>query len=176
VSSRRMIVRRVQLTCLLSGGLILGCQSTSVTVPQATAVSSKPTVSTRPGHLRGEVLLQALGLIGTPYRYGGDTPGDGFDCSGLIGYVFRQAAGISLPRTTGRLMSMSVPRVKRSALEVGDLVFFATNGGKEVSHVGIYSGDGRFVHAPSSGSTVRMDYLSDSYWNKRYLGANRVLP
>ncbi|KXU34616.1 hydrolase Nlp/P60 [Ventosimonas gracilis] len=170
------MVRRLQLACLLFGGLLLGCQSTPVTAPQTTAVSSKPTVSTRASHLRGEVLLQALGLVGTPYRYGGNTPGGGFDCSGLIGYVFRQAVGISLPRTTGGLMSMSVPRVKRSALEVGDLVFFATNGGKKVSHAGIYSGDGRFVHAPSSGGTVRMDYLSDRYWSKRYLGANRVLP
>jgi len=154
------------MACLLSGGLILGCQSTPVTAPQATSVSFKPTVLTRQGSLRGEVLLQALGLVGTPYRYGGNTPASGFDCSGLIGYVFRQAAGISLPRTTGG----------RNALEVGDLVFFATNGGKKVSHAGIYSGDGRFVHAPSSGGTVRMDYLSDSYWSKRYLGANRVLP
>jgi len=174
--SLRMMVRRVQLACLLFGGLILGCQSTPVTAPQATSVSFQPTVSTRPGNLRGEVLLQALGLVGTPYRYGGNTPASGFDCSGLIGYVFRQAAGISLPRTTGGLMSMSAPRVKRNALEVGDLVFFSANGGKKVSHAGIYSGDGRFVHAPSSGGTVRMDYLSDSYWSKRYLGANRILP
>lgn len=122
-----------------------------------------------------DVLFQALGLVGTPYRWGGNTPDSGFDCSGLIGYVYRDSAGISLPRTTREMIGMRAPTIDRAALQSGDLVFFATNGGSQVSHAGIYVGEGRFVHAPSAGGTVRLDYLSNSYWNKAYLNAKRVL-
>jgi len=121
-----------------------------------------------------DVLFRALGLVGTPYRYGGNTPDGGFDCSGLIGYVYRDAAGISLPRSTRELISMRAPAVGRDRLQSGDLVFFATNGGSQVSHAGIYVGEGRFVHAPSSGGTVRLDSLSNSYWQRTYLNAKRV--
>ena len=102
-------------------------------------------------------------------------PDSGFDCSGLIGYVYRDAAGISLPRSTRELIAMRVPTIGMNALQSGDLVFFATNGGGQVSHAGIYVGEGRFVHAPSSGGTVRLDSLSNSYWQKSYLNAKRVL-
>ncbi len=121
-----------------------------------------------------DVLFRALGLVGTPYRYGGNTPDAGFDCSGLIGYVYRDAAGIRLPRSTRELIAMRAPAVGRDALQGGDLLFFATNGGRQVSHAGIYVGDGRFVHAPSSGGTVRLDSLSNSYWQRSYLAAKRV--
>lgn len=123
-----------------------------------------------------DVLFRAIGLVGTPYRWGGNTPDSGFDCSGLIGYVYRDAAGISLPRTTRDMIVMRAPNVDINALQSGDLVFFATNGGSHVSHAGIYVGEGRFVHAPSTGGTVRLDYLSNSYWAKAYLQAKRVLP
>lgn len=122
-----------------------------------------------------DVLFRALGLVGTPYRYGGNTPEGGFDCSGLIGYVYRDAAGISLPRSTRELSAMRTPDVRRDALQSGDLVFFATNGGRAVSHAGIYVGDGRFVHAPSSGGTVRLDSLDNVYWQRVYLDAKRVI-
>ena len=122
-----------------------------------------------------DVLFRALGLVGTPYRWGGNTPDAGFDCSGLIGYVYRDAAGIALPRTTGEMIGIRAPDIDKSALQSGDLVFFATNGGTQVSHAGIYVGEGRFVHAPSTGGTVRLDYLSNSYWQKTYLNAKRVL-
>lgn len=122
-----------------------------------------------------DVLFRALGLVGTPYRYGGNTPDSGFDCSGLIGYVYRDAAGIQLPRSTRELIVMRAPDVGQDALQSGDLVFFATNGGGQVSHAGIYVGEGRFVHAPSSGGTVRLDSLSNRYWQKSYLNAKRVL-
>jgi cell wall-associated NlpC family hydrolase len=121
-----------------------------------------------------DVLFRALGLVGTPYRYGGNTPEGGFDCSGLIGYVYRDAAGISLPRSTRELIGMRAPAVGRDALQSGDLLFFATSGGRQVSHAGIYVGEGRFVHAPSSGGTVRLDKLSDGYWQRSYLNAKRV--
>ncbi len=122
-----------------------------------------------------DVLFRALGLVGTPYRYGGNTPVSGFDCSGLIGFVYRDAAGVSLPRSTRELLAMRAPSVSRAALQSGDLLFFATGGGGQVSHAGIYVGEGRFVHAPSSGGTVRLDNLANSYWQKNYLNAKRVL-
>ena len=122
-----------------------------------------------------DVVISAIGLEGTPYRYGGNTPESGFDCSGLIGYVYRNAAGITLPRSTREMINLRVPSVGRDDLQSGDLVFFATNGGGNVTHAGIYVGEGRFVHAPSSGGTVRLDHLTQAYWQKSYLGAKRVL-
>ncbi|ASL27053.1 peptidoglycan endopeptidase [Azotobacter chroococcum] len=122
-----------------------------------------------------DVLVRALGLVGTPYRWGGNTPDSGFDCSGLIGYVYREAAGLRLPRSTREMLAMRAPGVRPGALRSGDLVFFATDGSGRVSHAGIYVGEGRFVHAPSSGGTVRLDRLADGYWQGRYLGARRVL-
>ena len=122
-----------------------------------------------------DVLIRAIGLVGTPYRYGGNTPAGGFDCSGLIGYVYRDAAGINLPRTTRAMSALGLPSVPRTALQPGDLLFFATAGGRSVSHAGIYVGEGRFVHAPSSGGTVRLDSLSSTYWTKSYLSAKRIL-
>ena len=123
-----------------------------------------------------DVLFRALGLVGTPYRWGGNTPDSGFDCSGLIGFVFRDAAGISLPRTTRELIVMRAQDVSEQNLQTGDLLFFATGGGSQVSHAGIYVGEGRFVHAPQTGGTVKLDTLSKAYWQNAYLSAKRVLP
>jgi cell wall-associated NlpC family hydrolase len=125
------------------------------------------------GHAAQDVLFLAISLVGTPYRYGGNTPAGGFDCSGLIGYVFRQAAALSLPRTTRELQAMRGRDVRRSQLASGDLVFFGSRG--RVNHAGIYVGEGRFVHAPSSGGTVRLDALDGHYWRDHYLGAKRIL-
>lgn len=121
-----------------------------------------------------DVLFRALGLVGTPYRWGGNTPDSGFDCSGLIGFVYRDAANIALPRTTRDLVGMRAPDVDKAALQSGDLVFFATEG-SQVSHAGIYVGEGRFVHAPATGGTVRLDYLNNPYWARTYRDAKRVL-
>lgn len=120
-----------------------------------------------------DVLMRAIGLVGTPYRYGGNTPAGGFDCSGLIGFVFRDSVGMSLPRTTGELSTLKVPRVKADRLTPGDLVFFGGRGG--INHAGIYVGEGRFVHAPSSGGTVRLDALGDRHWRERFAFGRRVL-
>jgi cell wall-associated NlpC family hydrolase len=122
-----------------------------------------------------DVLFRALGLVGTPYRWGGNTPDSGFDCSGLIGYVYRDVAGIALPRTTREMIGMQAASVGKEGLQTGDLLFFATNGGSQVSHAGIYVGEGRFVHAPATGGTVKLDSLSKTYWQKAYLSAKRVL-
>ncbi|MGV8917452.1 MAG: C40 family peptidase [Pseudomonas sp.] len=122
-----------------------------------------------------DVLIRAIGLVGTPYRWGGNTPDSGFDCSGLIGYVYRGSAGITLPRSTHEMISMNAQNISRDQLQSGDLVFFATGGGLAVSHAGIYVGEGRFVHAPATGGTVRLDYLDKPYWQKAYLNAKRVI-
>lgn len=118
------------------------------------------------------VLMRAIGLVGTPYRYGGNTPEGGFDCSGLVGYVFRDMLDLRLPRTTRELAAMQGPRIRPDRLAGGDLVFFGDGG--TVSHVGIYVGEGRFVHAPSTGGTVRLDRLDSSWWREHYSGARRL--
>lgn len=122
-----------------------------------------------------DVLFSALGLVGTPYRYGGNTPETGFDCSGLIDYVYRESADVKLPRTVAEINKIDAPDVDKNALQSGDLIIFATGFGSRPSHAGIYVGEGRFVHAPSRGGTVRMDYLSDKYWQRSYLNAKRPL-
>lgn len=119
------------------------------------------------------VLMRALSLVGTPYRYGGNTPEGGFDCSGLVNYVYRDTLDLKLPRTSGALAQYQGPVVDPTRLNTGDLVFFGTNG--SVSHVGIYVGDGRFVHAPSTGGTVRMDRLDGPYWVSHYTGSKQIL-
>lgn len=161
-----------RLALIASIALLSACSSSPPT-PQP--VYNQPPVSLEQSGTAEDVLFRALGLVGTPYRYGGNTPDGGFDCSGLIGYVYRDAAGISLPRSTRELSAMRRPGVARDALRSGDLVFFATNGGGAVSHAGIYVGEGRFVHAPSTGGTVRLDSLDNRYWRSTYLSAKRVL-
>nr|WP_238389718.1 C40 family peptidase [Pseudoxanthomonas koreensis] len=119
------------------------------------------------------VTLRALSLVGTPYRYGGNTPDSGFDCSGLVNYVFADMLELRLPRSSRDLAAVQGPRLEPARLASGDLVFFGRRG--EVTHVGIYVGEGRFVHAPSSGGTVRLDHLDGPYWRDHYSGAKRVL-
>lgn len=123
-----------------------------------------------------DILMRAMALIGTPYRYGGMSPQTGFDCSGLIGYVFNDSLGMKIPRSTREMIQVNAPVIGKDKLRSGDIVFFATSGGRRVSHAGIYVGDGRFVHAPSTGGKVRMDRLDSTYWSKAYLQAKRYLP
>ena len=118
--------------------------------------------------------MRAISLVGTPYRYGGNTPEGGFDCSGLVAYVFRDVLDLRLPRSSRELAVVQGPPIAPDRLESADLVFFGTQ--QAVSHVGIYVGEGRFVHAPSSGGTVRLDALDGAYWRDHYSGARRVLP
>jgi cell wall-associated NlpC family hydrolase len=120
-----------------------------------------------------DVAIFALGLIGVDYHFGGETPASGVDCSGLVRYVFSQTTGISLPRTSAQMGKVGA-RVARVDLVPGDLVFFNTRHFVN-SHVGIYLGDNRFVHAPSRGSEVRIASLADAYWRKRFDGARRLV-
>lgn len=119
------------------------------------------------------VLMRAFSLVGTPYRYGGNTPDSGFDCSGLVNYVFRDVLDVRLPRTSRELADIQGPKIDPDRLAAADLVFFGTRG--DISHVGIYVGEGRFVHAPRTGGTVRLDRLDGPYWRDHYTGAKRVL-
>ena len=115
------------------------------------------------------VAIHALGLVGTPYRYGGNTPDGGFDCSGLIGSVYLNNVGEAPPRTVARMAGFGAP-VPMSELRTGDLVLF---GASTPSHAGIYVGNGRFVHAPSTGGVVRLDRLDGVYWSRQVVQARR---
>ena len=142
--------------------LLVGCSSAP---PSKTSTTSSSATRTVPSRLSPEqssdIAIHALGLVGTPYRYGGNTPESGFDCSGLIGYVYQIRAGQAPPRTVAKLDGWGQP-IDRSRLRTGDLVVFGT--GASRSHAGIYVGEGRFVHAPSSGGTVRLDRLDTQHW------------
>ena len=121
-----------------------------------------------------DISIAAVGLVGVPYRYGGNNPKGGFDCSGLIVYVYSKSANIKLPRTIQE-MSSKGQSVENQAPAPGDLVFFNTTGEK-YSHAGIYVGQGRFVHAPSAGGTVRLEYITTPYWAARFTEARRLSP
>ena len=121
-----------------------------------------------------DISIAAVGLVGVPYRYGGNNPKGGFDCSGLIAYVYSKSANMKLPRTIQE-MSTKGQSVENQAPAPGDLVFFNTTGEK-YSHAGIYVGQGRFVHAPSAGGTVRLEYVTTPYWAARFTEARRLTP
>ena len=118
------------------------------------------------------VLQRAMALLGTPYRWGGTSPDRGFDCSGLVGYVYRTALGIDLPRVSRAQAEAGERVVDRARMAVGDLVFFGRRG--RVDHVGIYVGEGKFVHAPSRGKDVTVSSLDEGYWAGRFMQARRI--
>ena len=120
---------------------------------------------------RQEVVLHAIAQIGTPYRFGGESPGEGFDCSGLVHYT-HLSAGISVPRIT-KAQKKAARGVRRTSAQPGDLVFFRT--GWRRYHVGILVDDGRFVHAPSNGKKVQITRLDNPYWRKRLSGTRTFL-
>ncbi|MFN7271167.1 MAG: C40 family peptidase [Gammaproteobacteria bacterium] len=119
-----------------------------------------------------ELVDNALSFIGVPYRFGGSSPASGFDCSGFVKYVFSKTFDLSLPRTA-REMARGGMAVARGELQPGDLVFFNTRGAAN-SHVGIYLGDSKFVHAPNSRGRVRINDLDETYYRQRFNGARRV--
>jgi cell wall-associated NlpC family hydrolase len=120
-----------------------------------------------------QIAIEALSLVGIRYRYGGNSPEQGLDCSGLVRYVFREAGGTDLPRTSSEMSRRGQP-VDKQDLQPGDLVFFNTLN-RAFSHVGIYLGNNEFVHAPSAGRNVRVENMDMTYWKTRFNGARRVL-
>jgi cell wall-associated NlpC family hydrolase len=121
------------------------------------------------------VVFSAMQQVGKPYRYGGDSPQTGFDCSGLVNYVFRSSVGINLPRSSRELKAMNAPTIDEDDVQTGDIVIFATGLGFTPDHAGIYVGNGRFVHSPSRGGKVRLDNLAADYWQRSFLTAKRPL-
>ena len=126
--------------------------------------------------LADSMLAHGLSLVGTRYRPGGTSVQSGFDCSGFVGFLYKQELGIQLPRSTREMITLDAPKVARSELEPGDIIFFNNRGRGRVSHAGIYLGDNQFIHSSSSRSGgVRVDSLADRYWNSSYMLAKRVL-
>jgi cell wall-associated NlpC family hydrolase len=144
-----------------------GMAPISRTVMQAAATSS----AAHPGV--DDLLFRALSLVGTPYHPGGISPQTGFDCSGYVSYLFHEVFDMSLPRMASQIVQHG-SSVSRDALQPGDLVFFNTMR-RPYTHVGIYIGDDRFIHAPASGGLVRTENLNERYWVKRWDGARRII-
>ena len=147
--------------CTLALLALGGCGTSRPGLSTSSApVRTSPPLTTEQAH---DIAIHALGLVGTPYRYGGNTPDSGFDCSGLIGYVYRNQVGTPPPRTVAQLHQWGYPINDRD-LRTGDLVVFGTG---RPTHAGIYVGEGRFVHAPSTGGTVRLDQINSGYWARQ---------
>jgi cell wall-associated NlpC family hydrolase len=148
------------------------------------ACSSTPARTSHASHQAGaamdsdtdmnDVAVYALSLSDTPYRYGGNTPESGFDCSGFVRHVFKHTLNMSLPRTSHEISRLGEAQ-KSTRLQPGDLVFYNTLR-KSYSHVGIYLGEGKFVHSPRAGSSVRVENMNEEYWTSRYNGARRLRP
>jgi cell wall-associated NlpC family hydrolase len=154
-------MRALLFLCILA---VAGC-ATPQRTPLAAAGSTKPTAE-----LRDDAAMHAQKMVGKPYKYGGASP-SGFDCSGLVLYSYKRA-GLVLPHGTDRQRSVSRP-IKLADVRRGDLLFFNQEG-KKFGHVGIYVGEGKFVHAPSSGKSVRSDRLDTPYWRKHLSEARRI--
>jgi cell wall-associated NlpC family hydrolase len=119
-----------------------------------------------------DVVMVAMSLAETPYRYGGNSIESGFDCSSFVGHVYKNSVGIDLPRSSQQISRIGTP-LERTQLQAGDLVFFNTQQHTN-SHVGIYVGEGKFVHAPRTGARIRVDNMNENYWLSRYNGARRI--
>lgn len=155
------------MTAALALATLLAACGTRPVAVSAAATAATARLSEEQGR---NVTVYALGLVGTPYRYGGNTPDSGFDCSGLIGHVFQLQAGLAAPRTVARLQGWGQP-VPGEQLRAGDLVLFGNVSAP--THAGIYVDQGRFVHAPSTGGEVRLDRLTAAYWARQPVAYRR---
>ena len=157
------------LVCLLSGlavVLLVGCST-----PTTRHATAPRTESTRLSATDAQsVTVYAIGLVGTPYRWGGNTPESGFDCSGLIAHVYQKSARLKSPRSVTELKSWGYPLDPKD-VRSGDLVVFSKGG--ESTHAGIFVGEGRFVHAPSTGGRVRLDRINAAYWAQYQVSYSR---
>lgn len=166
--------RRMQLfsnTCVLAALLGLSNPAFSAEAPASesrTALARLHEFTNR----ASELALNAMGMLGIHYKYGGTTPESGLDCSGLVRYVFKEAWGADLPRTAEEISHLG-QHIDTKDLQPGDLVFYNTLR-RGFSHVGIYLGDNKFIHSPSAGGAVRIESMDISYWKKRFNGARRI--
>jgi cell wall-associated NlpC family hydrolase len=156
-------MRTSLLTCLVIAFTLAGCAG-------AHAVPESESRATVPSKSAAQAADAAFAQVGRPYRYGGDSPA-GFDCSGLVRFSYQQI-GVPVSRET-RTLRGQAQLIQVAELRRGDLVFFDQEG-KKYSHVGIYLGDGSFVHAPSSGGRVRTDRLDSDYWRRHFVEARRI--
>ena len=150
----------------------------SATTAYEIPTSSQPTLSTNSlSNLETEVasreiLIYTLGLLGLNYKFGGRNPEAGLDCSGMVGYIYQNAIGVTLPRTAAEIARLARP-IPDSRIRVGDLVFFNTMN-RPFSHIGIFIGAGKFVHAPHTHSVIRVAQLDNTYFAARYQGARTL--
>jgi len=142
--------------------------------PSTQGTAQSNVAATQSTTLTDKIINTAMNYLGVPYRRGGNSAQEGVDCSGLVQQVYKSSTGMLLPRTA-REMSQSGEKVILQALKPGDLVFFNTLK-RTFSHVGIYIGNGQFVHAPSSGGEVRVESMESRYWQARYNGSRRIQP
>ena len=166
------MLRSIFCICLVSLTFFISSASANFQ-PRASFGSSLQ--SLKPASI-DDVIDRAHELLGTPYKWGGTSAEQGFDCSSFLVYLFKTEANIQIPRTTLAMHRSTAATIKRHALKPGDAVFFKGNGRGQVSHVGLYIGDGKFIHSPRAGKNVRIDSLSNSYWNKHYTTAKRFHP
>ena len=160
---------------LLTAALLSGCATQPPPASTPSGQAPLPPAAAAAPAAGSELVITAMTFLDRPYQSGGQAAATGFDCSGFTRYVFEQALGIELPRSAEDQAQapMLRPVSSRGALQAGDLVFFNTLQ-RTFSHVGIYLGDGRFIHAPRSGAQVRIESIDVVYWSRRYTGARRV--
>lgn len=163
-------IRALKSVAMALSLVLAGCSTAPSTDRGPGSISSLSVPSRISQEQADDITIYAVGLVGTPYRYGGNTPDSGFDCSGLIGHVYQSRAGVASPRTVSRLQNWGQP-VSSDNIRSGDLVLFAQS--DVATHAGIYVGDGRFVHAPSTGGEVRLDRLSSKYWSSQKMAFRR---
>jgi cell wall-associated NlpC family hydrolase len=161
---------RTQLCALVLGFGLYGAAYAAEPPPveRATALGKLHKLTSR----ASELAIRAMGMIGIRYKYGGNLPESGLDCSGLVRYLFKEVWGADLPRTSEEISRLG-ERVNTQDLQPGDLVFYNTLR-RGFSHVGIYLGDNKFIHAPSTGGQVRIESMDIGYWKKRFNGARRI--
>lgn len=165
----------IRITCLRLQQLAARlCLAVAFIAAAGVATAQSDGDSGRGGVPGAQIAMEALMLLGVPYRYGGQDPVRGLDCSGLVRHVAQLVLGLDLPRTSEAIARVG-EAVSREAMQVGDLIFFNTRG-RRFSHVGIYVGNGQFVHAPAQRGRVRVEAVSASYWERRFNGARRLLP
>lgn len=163
---------RFYLLTALSSLILLTACGTTPSSPAA-ASSRAPANSQTSSAAASEVVLYALGLLNTGYRFGGRNPESGLDCSGMTAYIFREAAGLPLPHNAAQQARLG-REVAAAQLQPGDLVFFNTNG-RGISHVGLYIGENRFIHAPATNGRIKITGLDNPYFRSRYITARRLL-